>query len=125
MMKHWILTGIGLALAAMSWAAAAHEAAPPAANPAPVAASGVPKVSPAGLPRPEDGYFQVPVKVADGVWVLAQPTFQVQPIGNVGVIEQSDGLVLVDAGGSPGATIRRPAPGGGSWSWCGGLAASR
>lgn len=58
------------------------------------------------LPRPEDGYFQVSTKVADGVWVFMEPSFQVQPIGNVTVIEQSDGLVLVDSGGSPGAGRR-------------------
>ena len=38
--------------------------------------------------------------------MLAQPRFQVQPAGNVTVVEQSDGLVLVDAGGSPGAARR-------------------
>jgi len=58
------------------------------------------------LPQPEDGYFQETVKVAAGVWVLMELKFQVQPIGNVTVIEQSDGLVLVDAGGSPGAGRR-------------------
>lgn len=56
--------------------------------------------------QPDDGDLQHPVKVAPGVWVLAQPRFQVQPIGNVTVIEQSGGLVLVDAGGSPGAGRR-------------------
>ncbi|MBL8770326.1 MAG: MBL fold metallo-hydrolase [Phenylobacterium sp.] len=45
-----------------------------------------------------------------------QPTFQVQPAGNVTVIEQAEGLVLVDTGGSPGAgrrvveTVRRLSP---------------
>lgn len=58
------------------------------------------------LPTLEDGYFQVTTKVAPGVWVLMEPRFQVQPIGNVTVIEQSDGLVLVDAGGSPGSGHR-------------------
>ena len=58
------------------------------------------------LPRPEDGVLQQPVKVAPGVWALTQPRFQVQPVGNVTVIEQSDGLVLVDAGGSPGSARR-------------------
>jgi len=58
------------------------------------------------LPRPEDGYFQVSKRIADGVWVFMEPSFQVQPIGNVTVIEQSDGLVLVDSGGSPGAGRR-------------------
>ena len=57
-------------------------------------------------PRPDDGYFQKTTKVAPGVWTLAEPRFQVQPIGNVTVIEQSDGLVLVDAGGSPGSARR-------------------
>ncbi|WP_296598710.1 MBL fold metallo-hydrolase [Phenylobacterium sp.] len=57
-------------------------------------------------PRPEDGYFQIPTRVAKGVWVFVEPSFQVQPIGNVTLIEQSDGLVLVDAGGSPGAGRR-------------------
>ncbi|MGD0144969.1 MAG: hypothetical protein ABSC92_17595, partial [Rhizomicrobium sp.] len=49
------------------------------------------------------GYEQQVVPVQKGVWLLAQPKFQVQPCGNVTVIEQSDGLVLVDAGGSKGA----------------------
>jgi glyoxylase-like metal-dependent hydrolase (beta-lactamase superfamily II) len=57
-------------------------------------------------PRPEDGYFQEATKVAPGVWVLAEPRFQVQPIGNVTIIEQSDSLVLIDAGGSPGSARR-------------------
>jgi glyoxylase-like metal-dependent hydrolase (beta-lactamase superfamily II) len=57
-------------------------------------------------PRPEDGYFQETTKVAPGVWVLAEPRFQVQPIGNVTVVEQADGLVLIDAGGSPGSARR-------------------
>lgn len=56
--------------------------------------------------QPDDGDLQRPVKVAPGVWVLMQPRFQVQPVGNVTVIEQSHGLVLVDAGGSPGSGRR-------------------
>ncbi len=58
------------------------------------------------LPRPEDGYHQAVEVVAPGVWVLSQPKFQVQPIGNVVVVEQADGLVMFDAGGSPGAGRR-------------------
>jgi len=54
----------------------------------------------------EIGYFQETSAVAPGVWVLAEPSFQVQPIGNVTVIEQADGLVLVDAGGSAGSGRR-------------------
>lgn len=59
-----------------------------------------------GSPAADTGYFQLTRKIAPGVWVLAEPKFQVQPIGNVTIIEQSDGLVLVDAGGSPGAGRR-------------------
>jgi glyoxylase-like metal-dependent hydrolase (beta-lactamase superfamily II) len=55
---------------------------------------------------PETGYYQRASRVAPGVWVLAEPSFQVQPIGNVTVIEQADGLVLVDAGGSAGSGRR-------------------
>lgn len=59
------------------------------------------------LPTAQDGYFQRIERVADGVWLIAQPQpFHIQPIGNVVVIEQDDGLVLVDAGGSPGAGRR-------------------
>lgn len=57
-------------------------------------------------PRPDDGYVQETIKVAPGVWTFAQPRFQVQPIGNVTLIEQADGLVLVDSGGSPGSARR-------------------
>jgi glyoxylase-like metal-dependent hydrolase (beta-lactamase superfamily II) len=58
------------------------------------------------LPRPQDGYDQRLSRVAPRVWVLAQPRFLVQPAGNVTIIEQSDGFVLVDGGGSPGAARR-------------------
>jgi glyoxylase-like metal-dependent hydrolase (beta-lactamase superfamily II) len=57
-------------------------------------------------PGPDSGYHQQAQRVAPGVWVLAEPRFQVQPIGNVTVIEQADGLVLVDAGGSAGSGRR-------------------
>lgn len=61
----------------------------------------------ASKPLPRDGYFQHIQRVADGVWLIAQPQpFHIQPIGNVVVIEQADGLVLIDAGGSPGAGRR-------------------
>lgn len=62
--------------------------------------------SAAELPTASDGYFQISQPVAARVWALAEPRFQVQPIGNVTVVEQSDGLVLVDAGGSPGSGRR-------------------
>lgn len=58
-------------------------------------------------PLAKDGYFQAITRVDDGIWLIAQPQpFHIQPIGNVVVIEQSDGLVLIDAGGSPGAGRR-------------------
>ena len=68
--------------------------------------------APAALPDapPElvaDGYFEVAQKVADKVWVIRQAEpFHLQPIGNVTVVEQADGLVMVDAGGSPGGGRR-------------------
>ncbi|MDI9237998.1 MBL fold metallo-hydrolase [Lysobacter sp. LF1] len=63
--------------------------------------------APDRAPTEADGYFQRISRIDDGVWVIAQPQpFQVQPIGNVTVIEQADGLVLIDAGGSPGAGRR-------------------
>jgi glyoxylase-like metal-dependent hydrolase (beta-lactamase superfamily II) len=65
-----------------------------------------PPVGAEGSPAADTGYFQIVRPVAKGVWLLAEPRFQLQPIGNVTVIEQSDGLVLVDAGGSPGAGRR-------------------
>jgi glyoxylase-like metal-dependent hydrolase (beta-lactamase superfamily II) len=58
-------------------------------------------------PLPADGFFEKAEAVAPGVWVIRQEkAFHLQPIGNVGVIEQSDGLVLVDSGGSPGSGRR-------------------
>lgn len=53
-----------------------------------------------------DGYLHVPRKVAGGVWAFVQPKFLIQPFGNVTLIEQSDGFVLIDTGGSPGAGRR-------------------
>ena len=59
-----------------------------------------------GSPAADIGYFQIVRPVTKGVWVLVQPKFQLQPDGDVTVIEQRDGLVLVDAGGSPGSGRR-------------------
>lgn len=57
------------------------------------------------LPRPPTtvyGYFEE--AVAPGVTVLHQNgEFHVQPRGNVVIIEQANGIVLVDSGGSPAA----------------------
>lgn len=57
-------------------------------------------------PVPPPGYFQDVHRLGPGLWLLAESGFQVQPVGNVTVIEQSDGLVLVDSGGSPGSGRR-------------------
>jgi len=69
-------------------------------------AQSAPVVDLATVRLAETGYFQFVQKIAPGIWVLAQPKFQVQPNGNVTIIEQKDGLVLVDAGGSAGAGRR-------------------
>ncbi len=62
-----------------------------------------PGVAPADTASLEAGARQVAVRVAPGVHVLHQAeVFQPAPIGNVTVIEQVDGLVLVDTGGSRG-----------------------
>ena len=90
------LTAIALAaaLACLSPSFAAGPGVPAAANAQ-------------SLPTAQDGYFQRIERMADGVWLIAQPQpFHIQPIGNVMVVEQEDGLVLVDAGGSPGAGRR-------------------
>ena len=50
---------------------------------------------------PEDGRLMPPEKVANHVWVMRQPDrLWAAVIGNVEIIEQSDGVVLVDSGGS-------------------------
>lgn len=50
---------------------------------------------------PADGRLMPPEKVADQVWVMRQPDrLWAAVIGNVTIIEQSDGVVLVDTGGS-------------------------
>ena len=86
------LTASALALFVATVAAAAQTATPP--------------VGFEGSPAADTGYFQIVRRVVPHVWLLAEPKFQLQPIGNVTVIEQADGLVLVDAGGSPGAGRR-------------------
>lgn len=66
----------------------------------------------------DDGYFEMWEDVTAGAAVIRQAKpFHLQPIGNVTVFTQSDGLVLVDSGGSPGSgrriveLIRRNRPG--------------
>jgi glyoxylase-like metal-dependent hydrolase (beta-lactamase superfamily II) len=57
--------------------------------------------------RQEDGYLYEARRLTDRVHVIAQPQpFHLQPLGNVTVVEQADGLVLVDAGGSRGSAER-------------------
>lgn len=52
----------------------------------------------------DSGYYQRAYPVTDRVHVLRQGQgFHVQVIGNVTVVEQADGLIVVDAGGTPGA----------------------
>lgn len=74
---------------------------------APAAPKPPPYVPPATGPVEADGYYEIIEAVAQGVLVIRQAEpFHVQPSGNVTVIEQSDGLVMVDGGGSPGAARR-------------------
>jgi glyoxylase-like metal-dependent hydrolase (beta-lactamase superfamily II) len=48
-----------------------------------------------------DGRLMAPERVTDHVWVMRQPDrLWASVIGNVTIIEQSDGVVLVDSGGS-------------------------
>lgn len=54
-----------------------------------------------------DGYVYEISRLTEHVHVIAQPeAFHLQPLGNVTVVEQTDGFVLVDAGGSRGAGER-------------------
>lgn len=49
----------------------------------------------------EDGRLMPPEKVADHVWVMRQPDrLWAAVIGNVTIIEQDDGILLIDSGGS-------------------------
>ena len=50
---------------------------------------------------PSDGRLMPPEKVAPHVWVMRQPDrLWAAVIGNVTIVEQADGVVLVDSGGS-------------------------
>lgn len=62
-----------------------------------------PAPAPAGsVPTPSDGYFYKTLSVADHVHLIYRPDPVRYPAeGNVEVIEQADGLVVVDAGGTP------------------------
>ena len=50
---------------------------------------------------PTDGRLMPPEKVAENIWVMRQPDrLWAAVIGNVTIIEQADGVVLIDSGGS-------------------------
>lgn len=59
-------------------------------------------------PLPEDGYYEIiEPRYSNRLWLIRQAKpFHLQPIGNVTVIDQADGLVMVDCGGSPGSGRR-------------------
>ena len=64
-----------------------------------------PMTAPAALAaearEPSDGRLMPPEKVAPHVWVMRQPDrLWAAVIGNVTIIEQADGVVLVDSGGT-------------------------
>lgn len=59
------------------------------------------------LAAPTPAAFQIIERVAPGIWLIHQrEPFELQPIGNVEVIEQNHGLVLIDGGASPGSARR-------------------
>jgi hypothetical protein len=69
-----------------------------------IAALGIAQPS---LAEPQSGALQTIERVVPGVWSIHQrQPFELQPVGNVEVIEQSRGLVLIDGGGSPGSAGR-------------------
>jgi len=69
-------------------------AAPPSQAQQPAAASATP-------PAPASGRLMAPERVTDRVWVMRQPDrLWAAVIGNVTIIEQDDGIVLIDSGGS-------------------------
>ncbi|MFV3128635.1 MBL fold metallo-hydrolase [Niveispirillum sp. KHB5.9] len=56
---------------------------------------------------PADGYLYEGTRLAPGVWLFASPEpFHVQPYGNVTAVEQADGFVLFDSGGTPAGARR-------------------
>ncbi len=51
--------------------------------------------------NPADGRLMPPEKVADHAWVMRQPDrLWAAVIGNVTIVEQADGVVLIDSGGT-------------------------
>jgi glyoxylase-like metal-dependent hydrolase (beta-lactamase superfamily II) len=83
--RRGLITGAGAALALPSLARAADDDGP----------------------LHEDGYYEIIEPITPRLWQIRQAKpFHLQPIGNVTVIDQADGLVLVDSGGSPGSGRR-------------------
>ena len=59
------------------------------------------------IATPTRGAVEVIERIAPGIWSIHQrEPFHVQPVGNVELIEQSRGLVMIDGGGSPGSARR-------------------
>lgn len=105
--RRLLATVTAVLLLAAVFAVQAVHAQAPAAPAAPAAPKPPPYVPPATGPLAADGYHEIIEPVAPGIWVIRQAEpFHLQPNGNVTVIEQADGLVLVDGGGSPGAARR-------------------
>src|SRR5947199_5191691 len=95
-----------LPLVGLIWASLAAPQAPPPAAPAPApAAAATPGELDAAARA--SGFLQVAEQVAPHIHVLRQAAAHfIDPIGNVVVVEQSDGLVLLDSGGSFGSGQR-------------------
>ncbi|HEY0628106.1 MAG TPA: MBL fold metallo-hydrolase [Sphingomicrobium sp.] len=73
-------------VAAMAWAVSACGAQTPVAE---------------EQRQAHDGRLMPPEKVTDRIWVMRQPDrLWAAVIGNVTIVEQSDGVVLIDSGGS-------------------------
>lgn len=59
------------------------------------------------LAKAPAGALETIERVAPGVWSIHQyQPFELQPVGNVEVIEQRRGLILIDGGASPGSARR-------------------
>lgn len=79
------LTGLGVALLLVLAPSCSTPAAEPAAAPRAV----------------DDGRLMPPEPLGQNVWYMRQPPrIWSAVIGNVGIVEQSDGVVLIDSGGS-------------------------
>lgn len=80
---------------AIAASGAGAQALPPSRSAAPV------------LERAAPGALEILQPIQPGIWLIRQrEPFHLQPVGNVLVIEQARGLVLIDGGGSPGSSRR-------------------